>query len=155
MGAAEKVIALPGAVHELHTLLDELSNFGGVNAQFLRRPGAVGQRGELTGARGDSTYQLSVDSVSVTLGGPLTTLDAMDAAAFTTSVDVSALAEGSHVVPVIVTPPAGLDWMDEQLRQVYEACGKTEAWQLKRYEVGHIETAHMRREVMAFLKKWL
>jgi YbbR domain-containing protein len=63
---------------------------------------------ELTGARGDSTYQLSVDSVSVTLGGPLTTLDAMDAAAFTTSVDVSALAEGSHVVPVIVTPPAGL-----------------------------------------------
>ncbi len=54
-----------------------------------------------------------------------------------------------------LTPPAGLDRIDRELRQVYETLGAKDAWQMKRYESGHFETAEMRSEVMAFLKKWL
>jgi dienelactone hydrolase len=54
-----------------------------------------------------------------------------------------------------LTPPAGLDRIDRELKQVYEALGATNAWQMKRYETGHFENAHMRTEIMAFLKKWL
>ena len=54
-----------------------------------------------------------------------------------------------------LTPPAGLDRIDRELRQAYEALGAKDAWQMKRYETGHFETAHMRSEIMAFLKKWL
>ncbi len=63
---------------------------------------------ELNGTHSVSSYELSVDRVAVTLGGPLAALDAVDAATFTASIDASALAEGPNVVPVIVTPPAGL-----------------------------------------------
>lgn len=62
----------------------------------------------LVGAREDRSYELSTDRVAVTLGGSLAALDAMDAAAFTVSVDVSALGEGSHVVTVIVSLPPGV-----------------------------------------------
>ena len=54
-----------------------------------------------------------------------------------------------------LTPPAGLDRVDMELRQVYEALGAGDAWKLKRYETGHFETAHMRLEIMTFLQKWL
>ena len=54
-----------------------------------------------------------------------------------------------------LTPPAGLDRIDRELRHVYEALGAREAWQMKRYETGHLETALMRSEIMAFLEKWL
>jgi dienelactone hydrolase len=54
-----------------------------------------------------------------------------------------------------LTPSVGLDRIDKELRQVYEALGVKDAWQMKRYETGHFETAHMRSEIMAFLKKWL
>jgi hypothetical protein len=54
-----------------------------------------------------------------------------------------------------LTPPAGLDRIDQELRQVYEEAGAEKAWQLKRYEIGHFETALMRAEVMSFLKNWL
>ncbi len=55
----------------------------------------------------------------------------------------------------LLTPPAGLDRIDRELKQVYEGLGAAEAWQLKRYETGHFETAHMRSEIMEFLKQWL
>jgi hypothetical protein len=55
----------------------------------------------------------------------------------------------------LLTPSVGLDRIDKELRQVYEALGVKDAWQMKRYETGHFETAHMRSEIMAFLKKWL
>ena len=54
-----------------------------------------------------------------------------------------------------LTPPAGLDRIDTVLRQVYAEAGAPEAWSLIRYDVGHIETAAMRSEVMAFLARWL
>ena len=55
----------------------------------------------------------------------------------------------------VLTPPAGLKRIDEELRQVYEADGAPEAWKLLVYDTGHFETAHMRAEVLAFLEKWL
>jgi hypothetical protein len=54
-----------------------------------------------------------------------------------------------------LTPPAGLDRIDAALRRAYADAGAPEAWELHRYEVGHIETAAMRSEAMAFLAKWL
>ena len=55
----------------------------------------------------------------------------------------------------LLTPPAGLDRIDKELSQVYGALGAKDAWQMKRYETGHFESAQMRSEIIAFLKKWL
>jgi YbbR domain-containing protein len=63
---------------------------------------------EIVGARDDRAYELSVDRIAVTLGGSLAALDAIDAAAFTVSIDVSDLGEGSHVVRVSVPLPPGV-----------------------------------------------
>jgi YbbR domain-containing protein len=63
---------------------------------------------EIVGARDDRAYELSVDRVAVTLGGSLAALDAVDAATFTVSIDVSDLGEGSHVVRVAVSLPPGV-----------------------------------------------
>jgi dienelactone hydrolase len=54
-----------------------------------------------------------------------------------------------------LTPPKGLDRIDAALRLVYASAGASEAWQLRRYETGHVETAAMRTEVLAFLERWL
>ena len=54
-----------------------------------------------------------------------------------------------------LTPPAGLDRIDAELRRVYTELDATDAWQMKRYAIGHLETAQMRAEVMAFFKRWL
>jgi dienelactone hydrolase len=51
-----------------------------------------------------------------------------------------------------LTPPAGLDRIDAELKQVYAVMGHSENWKLVRYDVGHIETPAMRREVLAFLQ---
>jgi len=54
-----------------------------------------------------------------------------------------------------LTPPAGLDRIDQELREVYAAAGVPEAWSLSRHATGHMETASMRAEVIAFLQQWL
>jgi dienelactone hydrolase len=54
-----------------------------------------------------------------------------------------------------LTPPEGLERIDRELRQVYAALGAGEAWQMKRYESGHMEIPAMRLESLAFLEKWL
>ncbi len=54
-----------------------------------------------------------------------------------------------------LTPPAGLDRIDRELKQVYQAANAESAWVLKRYPIGHFETAAMRVEIMAFLQQWL
>jgi len=41
------------------------------------------------------------------------------------------------------------------LKAVYAEMDHPEAWQLKRYEIGHVETAAMRKETLAFLRQWL
>ena len=54
-----------------------------------------------------------------------------------------------------LTPPAGLDGIDANLRQVYAEHGAATCWSLLRYPIGHFETAAMRAAVVAFLKQWL
>ncbi|WP_199474120.1 dienelactone hydrolase family protein [Adhaeribacter pallidiroseus] len=54
-----------------------------------------------------------------------------------------------------LTPLKGLQKIDENLKKAYANAGVPQAWQLKIYPVGHLETAQMRQDIMAFLKKWL
>ncbi len=54
-----------------------------------------------------------------------------------------------------LTPPKGLDRIDRELRQVYSSEGVAERWKLLRYEIGHLETAAMRAEILDFIKRWL
>jgi hypothetical protein len=54
-----------------------------------------------------------------------------------------------------LTPPAGLDRIDRELRQVYEKQGASDRWRLFRQDVGHQETPEMRRQIVAFVKRWL
>jgi hypothetical protein len=54
-----------------------------------------------------------------------------------------------------LTPMKGLDIINKHLAEVYKKDGEPEAWQLKIYEVGHIETPEMRSDILAFLRKWL
>ena len=54
-----------------------------------------------------------------------------------------------------LTPVAGLERIDRALRKVYADVGAPDAWQLKRYDTGHGETAAMRRDALLFLEQWL
>ena len=54
-----------------------------------------------------------------------------------------------------LTPPSGLDRIDQELKAVYEEMGKPDHWKLLRYDVGHEETPEMRKEIIAFLKEFL
>lgn len=54
-----------------------------------------------------------------------------------------------------LTPAAGLGRIDLELTEVYAAAGALEAWELKRYDAGHYETATMRADALAFLERWL
>jgi len=55
----------------------------------------------------------------------------------------------------VLTPPKGLDRIEAALKTAYTVQGVPEAWKLSRYQVGHMETAAMREEILAWLKKWL
>ncbi len=54
-----------------------------------------------------------------------------------------------------LTPAKGLDIIDEELKKVYEKERASDSWKLLRYDVGHIENAEMRTQVLSFFKKWL
>lgn len=54
-----------------------------------------------------------------------------------------------------LTPRAGLERIDSELRRVYREANAPDAWRLQTYPGGHFETAHMRASVLAFLKQWL
>jgi len=54
-----------------------------------------------------------------------------------------------------LTPQKGLEKINNDLKEIYKADGAAEAWQLKIYDVGHLETAEMREDVMEFFKRWL
>jgi dienelactone hydrolase len=54
-----------------------------------------------------------------------------------------------------LTPEAGLDRIDAELRRVYAEAGAPDAWKLLVYGTGHMETAEMRAEVMSFLAEHL
>ena len=51
-----------------------------------------------------------------------------------------------------LTPVAGLDIIDRELKAAYAEAGHPERWKLLRYEVAHQETAEGRREALAFLR---
>lgn len=53
------------------------------------------------------------------------------------------------------TPPKGMDRIDAFLKEVYRTWHAPDAWQLIRYDVGHVETAAMRRHALDFLAKHL
>jgi hypothetical protein len=54
-----------------------------------------------------------------------------------------------------LTPLSGLEKIDKEIRETYLIDGAPDAWQLKIYNVGHAETPEMRRDILAFFKKWL
>ena len=54
-----------------------------------------------------------------------------------------------------LTPPAGLDRIDQVLKAVYSTFEAPSFWQLLRYETAHFETAEMRVEVMRWLQRHL
>lgn len=54
-----------------------------------------------------------------------------------------------------LVPYAGTVKIDRELRDIYANYGAEDAWQLRTYPCGHMETAEMRAETLAFLRKWL
>ena len=54
-----------------------------------------------------------------------------------------------------LTPVEGLDVIDRELTKVYAERGHPERWKLLRYDVGHMETPEGRREIVAFLQRFL
>jgi acetyl esterase/lipase len=54
-----------------------------------------------------------------------------------------------------LTPTAGLDIVDAEMRRVYADCGSEAQWRLVRSNTGHVETTHMRRSVITFLRQEL
>lgn len=54
-----------------------------------------------------------------------------------------------------LTPPHGLDRIDRELKEVYQKAKSAEAWKLLRYDIGHLETMHMRTEIIEFMRRWL
>lgn len=49
-----------------------------------------------------------------------------------------------------LTPVAGLERIDAELKRVYASAGQSDNWKLLRYDVGHMETPAMREEI----RKW-
>jgi acetyl esterase/lipase len=54
-----------------------------------------------------------------------------------------------------LTPVEGLELIDRNLTRVYAEAGHPERWAMRRYDVGHQETAEGRQEVLAFLQRFL
>jgi dienelactone hydrolase len=54
-----------------------------------------------------------------------------------------------------LTPVEGLDIIDRELTAAYANAGHPERWKLLRYDVGHMETAEGRQEIVAWLKRFL
>jgi YbbR domain-containing protein len=63
----------------------------------------------VVGNRPDLNYSLSISEVNVTVGGPITALDAVNATTLVASVDVSALAVGDQQATIDFTAPTGLE----------------------------------------------
>ena len=54
-----------------------------------------------------------------------------------------------------LTPVEGLDIIDRDLTRRYSQLGHPERWRLLRYDVGHMETAEGRQEIISFLRRFL
>jgi len=78
---------------------------------------------------------------------------------FTTAQINSLIAPRAHLATAGtldgLTPAAGLDRIDRELRDVYKRLDRSEQWKLMRYDVGHAEPPEMRRDILAFLRERL
>jgi len=72
----------------------------------------VGVRLEGHGGGCQCAYEYDKQVVEVILGGPVTTLGGLDPFSLVGIADVSRLSPGSHVVPLSVTPPDGIEVLD-------------------------------------------
>ena len=54
-----------------------------------------------------------------------------------------------------LTPPRGMDRIDEELVRAYGRAGAPDAWEMVRYDQGHFENPDMRRRVLEFFARWL
>ena len=63
------------------------------------------------------------------------------------------LATAGNLDPL--TPAAGLDRIDRELRAVYQSLGRPDNWKLLRYDVAHAEPPAMRHDIIAFLRERL
>jgi hypothetical protein len=54
-----------------------------------------------------------------------------------------------------LTPAAGLEKVDRELKEVYARAGSPRHWRLSRHDVGHQETPAMREEVRDWLQRYL
>ena len=54
-----------------------------------------------------------------------------------------------------LTPLAGLEKIDGQLKEVYASTGHARNWKLLRYDVGHRETPAMREEIQKWFREKL
>jgi len=74
---------------------------------------------------------------------------------FTTSQMNALIAPRAHLALAgnldALTPVAGLDKIDRELKEVYAKAGQPQNWQLLRYESAHLERPEMREEI----RKWL
>jgi hypothetical protein len=70
---------------------------------------------------------------------------------FTTSQMNALIAPRAHLALAgnldALTPPAGLDKIDQELKKTYAAAGQPGNWKLSRYDVAHQETPGMREEI--------
>lgn len=76
----------------------------------------------------------------------------------TTSAEINALiAPRMHLscagLQDILTPPKGLDIIDNHLKEVYAEMGAQNSWHLYREDVGHLETAGMRAKCIEWLRR--
>lgn len=54
-----------------------------------------------------------------------------------------------------LTPPGGLEKIDDALKSTYERAGARGAWRMYRADHGHFETVQMRTLVLEWLERWL
>ena len=63
----------------------------------------------LVDVQAELTYQPVTTQVAVVLGGPLAQLDAINAAQLVVDLQVTDLGPGEHLIPVVFTPPTGVE----------------------------------------------
>ena len=54
-----------------------------------------------------------------------------------------------------LTPLKGLEIIDTNLKETYSKDGASNAWELKIYDVPHLENEEMRKDILSFFRKWL
>ncbi|MBD2862310.1 alpha/beta hydrolase [Paenibacillus oceani] len=78
---------------------------------------------------------------------------------FTTSQINALIAPRPHLCTAGIhdplTPAAGLDKIDAEMKRVYAGYGEPGAWSLLRYDAGHAETEEMRESIIEFVRQRL